>query len=106
MGLARDLRVAHLCSAHWLGRIDSLNEHPTRKIEPAYRGLSVSPQTVIVAPGYAAPPSEVEDLIAGRKREGGNLVYQAVFKRLIRGEKDVEAAAVAQNLLGNGGPLT
>jgi len=69
------------------------------------KSLSVSPQTVIVAPGYDVPASEVEDLIAGRKRERANLVYQAIFKRLLRGEKDIETAAVAQNLWGNGGPL-
>jgi len=69
------------------------------------RSLSVSPQTVIVAPGYAVPPSEVEDLIAGRKSERGNFMYQAVFKRLLRGEKDIDAAPVGQNLFGNGGAL-
>ena len=70
-----------------------------------YRGLSVSPQTIIVAPGYPVPASEVEDLIAGRKREVADLMYQAVFKRLVRGEKDIDAAPVGQNVLGNGAPL-
>jgi hypothetical protein len=49
--------------------------------------LSVSPQRMVVAPGYSAPPSEVEDLIAGRKRESADPVYQAVFMRLLRGEE-------------------
>lgn len=71
-----------------------------------YKGLSVSPQAVFVAPGYDVPPSEVEDLVAGRQREIGNLMYQAVFKRLIRGEENVTASTPAQNLLGNGGSLS
>jgi len=49
--------------------------------------LSVSPQRMVVAPGYSAPPSEVEDLIAGRKRESADPVYQALFMRLLRGEE-------------------
>ena len=69
------------------------------------RSFSVSPQTILLAPGYATPPSEVEDLIAGRKRESGDFIYQAVFKRLVRGEKDLDGFAVGQNLFGNGGPL-
>lgn len=69
------------------------------------RSFSVSPQTVLLAPGYETPISEVEDLISGRKREGGNLMHQAVFKRLMRGEKDINGLAVGQNLFGNGGAL-
>ena len=83
-----------------------MTERETSRADVPYRSLSVSPQTVIVAPGYEAPPSEVEDLIAGRERKRANFMYQAIFKRLIRGEKDVEVAAVAQNLLGNGGPFS
>ena len=67
--------------------------------------FSVSPQTILVAPGYETPPSEVEDLIAGRQRESGNLMYQAIFKRLVRGEKDLDGFTVGQNLFGNGSPL-
>ena len=69
------------------------------------KSLSVSPQTVIVAPDDV-PPSEVEDLVAGRKRERSDLMYQAVFKRLVRGEKDIDATPVVQNYLRNGCPLT
>jgi hypothetical protein len=58
------------------------------------RSLSVSPQTILMAPGYESAPSEVEDLIAGRKRESGDLIYQAVFKRLVRGEKDLSGFPV------------
>ena len=67
--------------------------------------LSVSPQRVVLAPGYAAPASEVEDLIAGRQRERTDVVYQSIFQRLIRGEEDFQAAPLAQNVLRNGGPL-
>lgn len=69
------------------------------------RTLSVSPQRVVVAPGHSAPTSEVEDLIAGRQREVSNFVYQAEFKRLVSGEKDVNAPALGQNVLRNLGPL-
>jgi len=69
------------------------------------RTLSVSPQRMVVAPGYSAPPSEVEDLIAGRRRESADLVHQTVFMRLFRGEDSVDAASTPYGFLRNASPL-
>ena len=68
------------------------------------RVLSISPMTVIVAPGYER--SEVEDLLSRRKAEGSQVSYQTVFKRLLRGEKDVAAPALVQNGFRNFSPFS
>lgn len=70
-----------------------------------YRGLSVSPKRGYFAPGTEPVRSDVEDLIAGREREIANFVHQAVFERLIRGEKQIDAPASGQNLIGNRGSI-
>lgn len=70
-----------------------------------YRGLSVSPKRGYFAPGTEHVRSDVEDLIAGREREVANFVHQAVFERLIRGEKQVDAPALSQNFIGNRGSI-
>lgn len=67
--------------------------------------LSISPQIVAVAPGSPMPSSEVEDFIAGRKREFSDTMYQAEFQRLISPEKDVSASSLGQNVLRNFGSL-
>lgn len=90
-----DVDAPHKAFAHF----------PVGRAQKMSKFLSVSPQAVFVAPGYDVPTSEVEDLIAGREREGGKVMYQAIFKSLLRGEKDVNATAVGQNLFGNGSPL-
>ena len=72
--------------------------------ETSPRVLSVSPKTVILAPGYE-PRSEVEDLIAGRENKFSKISYQAVFKRLLRGEEDVPASTGLQNVVRNFSPL-
>ena len=64
--------------------------------------LSVSPQRMVVAPGYSAPPSEVEDLIAGRQRKSDDTVYQAVFMRLLRGEEKQVCYSTPTRLPGLG----
>ena len=71
----------------------------------APKALSISPQAVIVAPGYERR-SEVEDLLAGREREASEFSYQAVFKRLLRGEKDIATPALIQNGFRNSSPLS
>jgi hypothetical protein len=60
------------------------------------RTLSVSPQRLVVAPGYSAPPSEVEDLIAGRQRAGVDFSYQGQFMHLMRGQDSLAPANTIQ----------
>lgn len=49
-----------------------------------FRLISASPQHGSFAPGFEPPPSDLENLIAGRERELGSQVNQAEFERLIR----------------------
>lgn len=46
--------------------------------------LSISPQIVILAPGYPREPTEAEDMIAGRPRRKAVANYQAEFAERLR----------------------
>ena len=70
-----------------------------------YKGISVSPSHGGFAPGYEAPPSDLENLVAGREREVGNLMYQAIAERVLRGEVDISGTPSDENLLRDGGSL-
>jgi hypothetical protein len=65
-----------------------------------YRGISISPRRGYF-PADEAPPSQLEDLVSGRKSEVRELVYQTEFARLIRGEKDLHTAAAGQYVIRN-----
>ena len=71
-----------------------------------YLGISVSPDHGSFALGVAPKPSELENLIAGRKNEVGNLMNQSEFQRLLGGNKDVGRPTAGVNFFGNGGALS
>jgi hypothetical protein len=64
-----------------------------------YKGISISPLHGSFAPGYEPPPSDLENLVAGRHREVGDLMHQAVSEHVLRGDKDVAGAPGSQNVL-------
>jgi hypothetical protein len=71
-----------------------------------YKGVSVSPSHGAFAPGYEPPPSDLDNLIAGRQREVGDLMHQAVSERILRGDVDISGTSTGQNFFGNGGTLS
>lgn len=58
------------------------------------------------APGYDPPPSDLENLIAGRERELGNLVNQTVAQGILGGQVNVPSASGGKDIFGNPGTLS
>mgnify|MGYP001551739600 CR=1 FL=1 len=67
---------------------------------PVYRGISASPQHGSFGPNYDPPPSDLDDLVAGRQRKLTDLVDQTVAERVISGDVNVTFAALAENRIG------
>ena len=66
-----------------------------------YRGISISPMHGSFVPGYDPPPSDLENLVAGRERELGNLVNQAVVQGILGGQINVPVAPRTKDIFGN-----
>jgi hypothetical protein len=71
-----------------------------------YKGISISPLHGSFAPGYEAPPSDLENLIARRERELADFMDQSVIERLGGREVNVSAASGRENVFGNLGAFT
>jgi hypothetical protein len=70
------------------------------------RYISASPQHGTFAPGFEPPKSDLENLIAGRERELGDLVNQTEFERLLRGDVEFTLSSGLQHGIGHPGALS